>query len=290
MREIAKPGVRLRVDPTNPGQFFACCGLLELADRLWGGAEAWFEADSAFCVIPVSGGSGPGAEGLLDAVARCPIDNAMTTSQRQRREELSAMGAKAREADPDLAAEKQELDAVYREAAVLIGDPFHLVLDWYLDARAGGKGFKTWAGQQAVIDIAVGMRDAIERAHLAQGECAFQTGGGSLVPFYFDSDLGSVGSALDVGFSFDPLKDTGLCVKTRPLLEFTAFVGLQRFRPRRIGDENLYEFFTWSEPMVPLLAAVVACGSVECLRSRAFRFRLLYRTKYLKSFLPASRA
>ena len=34
--------IRVNVDPTNPGQFFACCGLLELADRLWPGAEGWF--------------------------------------------------------------------------------------------------------------------------------------------------------------------------------------------------------------------------------------------------------
>jgi len=27
--------IRINVAPTNPGQFFACCGLLELADRLW---------------------------------------------------------------------------------------------------------------------------------------------------------------------------------------------------------------------------------------------------------------
>ena len=32
------------VDVTNPGQFFACCGLLELADRMWSGAEGWFES------------------------------------------------------------------------------------------------------------------------------------------------------------------------------------------------------------------------------------------------------
>jgi CRISPR-associated protein Csx14 len=31
--------LRIKVDPTNPGQFFACCGLLELADRLWSGAQ-----------------------------------------------------------------------------------------------------------------------------------------------------------------------------------------------------------------------------------------------------------
>ena len=28
------PSIAVSVDPTNPGQFFACCGLLELADRL----------------------------------------------------------------------------------------------------------------------------------------------------------------------------------------------------------------------------------------------------------------
>src|ERR1043165_4948866 len=34
--------IRIAVDPANPGQFFACCGLLELADRVWAGAEGWF--------------------------------------------------------------------------------------------------------------------------------------------------------------------------------------------------------------------------------------------------------
>ena len=31
---------QVRVDPTNAGQFFACCGLLELANRLWQGVES----------------------------------------------------------------------------------------------------------------------------------------------------------------------------------------------------------------------------------------------------------
>ncbi len=30
--------IAIPVDLTNPGQFFACCGLLELADRLWHGS------------------------------------------------------------------------------------------------------------------------------------------------------------------------------------------------------------------------------------------------------------
>lgn len=33
------------LDQRNPGQFFACCGLLELAHRLWPGATGWFAQD-----------------------------------------------------------------------------------------------------------------------------------------------------------------------------------------------------------------------------------------------------
>ncbi len=49
--KLKKPeaDIRIDVDVTNPGQFFACCGLLELADRLWPGAEGWFE-EGEFCV------------------------------------------------------------------------------------------------------------------------------------------------------------------------------------------------------------------------------------------------
>ena len=46
--ESDKSIIRLKVDPANPGQFFACCGLLEIAERLWDGVEGWFEGDH-FC-------------------------------------------------------------------------------------------------------------------------------------------------------------------------------------------------------------------------------------------------
>lgn len=44
-----EPSIYVTVDPMNPGQFFACCGLLELADRLWKVAEGWFEGGQ-FCI------------------------------------------------------------------------------------------------------------------------------------------------------------------------------------------------------------------------------------------------
>ncbi len=36
--------ISIPVDLANPGQFFACCGLFELADRVWPNAEGWFDA------------------------------------------------------------------------------------------------------------------------------------------------------------------------------------------------------------------------------------------------------
>ena len=45
---LGQAAFSVKVDVTNPGQFFACCGLLELTNILWPGAEGWFEAGSFF--------------------------------------------------------------------------------------------------------------------------------------------------------------------------------------------------------------------------------------------------
>ena len=66
------------VDPTNPGQFFACCGLLELADRLWPGAEGWF-ADG----IPRRHASGTLEAMLVFAACACRLTNTMTAAARR---------------------------------------------------------------------------------------------------------------------------------------------------------------------------------------------------------------
>lgn len=49
----ATPNISIPVDLTNPGQFFACCGLFELADRLWPGAEAWFESETSHSMFQI---------------------------------------------------------------------------------------------------------------------------------------------------------------------------------------------------------------------------------------------
>ena len=79
------------------------------------------------------------------------------------------------------------------------------------------------------------------------------------LPFNFDSDLGGQGSALDIGFSFDPFaasEPTRIEGTCRPALEFSAFIGLQRFRPREIRAKIASSIPRGISPLAPS----VACG------------------------------
>lgn len=46
-------GFSIQVDARNPGQYFACCGLLELADAVSGCAMGWFNEESFCCETTV---------------------------------------------------------------------------------------------------------------------------------------------------------------------------------------------------------------------------------------------
>lgn len=277
--------IRIAMDPTNPGQFFACCGILELADRLWFGAEGWFE-DKVFCLKPTSGTVDATAERLLRELGRCRLTNTMTEEQLARLSQLANMTAKERAKTPALDTEKKTLEKLRREEPILLHEPFCIRIDWFRDDRAGGDRFKTWAGQQSVFDIALAMKRPLADGwdSLSPDRWFKQAADDNSLPFNFDSDLGGQGSALDIGFSLDPLQ---MSSRPHPLLEFAAFIGLQRFRPFANSTGNRYTFTLWSVPLTPQVAAVAACGVLALSGSKTYEFSLLYRTKYLKSFLPA---
>lgn len=282
------------VDPTNPGQFFACCGLLELADRLWPGAEGWFAKDDReFHLRAVREGAAATALSLRERFGTCLLANTMTTEQVARRAALHGLNSRVRKQTPGLDDEMKALDSMWRESPLVLHEPFHLQLDWFADDSAGGSRFKTWAGQQSVIDIACAMKSAIEalefRNRAPEDWLSYSVSGYGL-PFNFDSDLGAQGGAIDVGFSFDPLAGSALTrieSSARPALELLAFIGLQRFRPTEIKGENRFLYTAWNQPLPVQVAMPAACGAMPVVGASRYEFRLLYRTKYLKSFLPA---
>ncbi|HYN00552.1 MAG TPA: hypothetical protein VET25_12455, partial [Aestuariivirgaceae bacterium] len=170
----SKPEIQVAIDPTNPGQFFACCGLLELADRLGPGAEGWFE-DGNFCISV--GQQGVSLEKLLRAVLEVEL----------------------RIEEPDEPT----------TSPLTLAAPFNLRLDWWRDERSGGSTFKTWAGQQKVVGIAKAMHRALARA-IPLGPKLLQLAEvlpdpddlkKSVAPFYFDARRAAGALNLDIGFS-----------------------------------------------------------------------------------------
>jgi CRISPR-associated protein Csb3 len=245
------------VDLTNPGQFFACCGLLELADRLWPGTEGWFEERTFHLFAPAPAS----LKELVSAIHDAP---------------LTPLEPEEPTTSP-----------------LLLGGPFQLRLDWWRDDRAGGSTFKTWAGQQKVVGIAKAMHRSLLRAieldqrFLEFGEILPDPDDPkrSVAPFYFDARRAAGAHNLDIGFSNDAQK---IETVSFPAVEFLCLAGLQRCRP---GDlrQGAYVYYPWSRqtPLGPALASAVACGGVALPNTRPYGFRLLFRTKYLKGFLPA---
>jgi hypothetical protein len=264
------PTIRVKVDACNPGQFFACCGLLELADRLWeGGAEGWFGSDAReFRIAPQAGSPGT-LQQLLAAVLDAPL-----TAHCPDEPTISPLE---------------------------LGGRFGLWLDWWNDDRAGGGELKTWAGQQKVVQIAGAMRQALGRAVV----WAAGPGRGlgphlfgypeatpdpdeprkTVAPFYFDARRAAGALNLDIGFSPDVQK---IEATSFPAVEFLCLVGLQRFRPTRDPAGRRYLFNAWRGPLPPCVAYAAAAGRPGDYPGTRFAFRLLFRTKYLKGFLPAT--
>ena len=280
------PTISVPVDVTNPGQFFACCGLLELASRVDEEAEGWF-TDGRFRLT-----STPRFGDLIERLRHTIVDNTMTPAEKARLDELSKLTKRQRELTDGGEEEKRALESRRRELPIVLTGGVSLFIDWFTDEFAGGSRFKTWAGQQSVLDIARAMHKAFSGAPMADESNLWDGVRGIGLPFFFDSDLGGQGSALDIGFSFDPLREkpiTRIEEMSRPALELLAFIGLQRFRPREVTGKNRFIYVAWPSPLPVLVAAGAVCQAFVRPDGQVYEFRLLYRTRYLKSFLPATR-
>lgn len=248
--------ITVKVDVTNPGQFFACCGLLELADRLWPGAEGWF-ADGEFCIV--CAGS---VEQLLKAITDTELE----------------------QIDPndDMASPMQ------------FADPFNLTLDWWTDELAKGKNLKVWAGSMRCVRIGRAMQQAMVKVrdpkrlfdHAAVVYDPNQRNK-KVEPYYFDSRRGNNAQSLDIGFAPDSLKMTAMAY---PVVEFLCLVGLQRHRPAQTEHRRVFNYYSWTEPLPVDIASAAVNGTVRTTRSQAYRFENAFRTaqKKHKSFLPAT--
>jgi hypothetical protein len=245
--------IKIPLDLTNPGHFFACCGLLELADRLDPGSIGHFE------------------ERLFIIRSRADFD-----------------ALKAALVTTECASLEQ--DDLYTPA-LFIGGKVLLRLDWWQDTHAGGKSLKTWAGQQRVQVIFDLMRRAVEPVDrtgdlldyaaavrdVSDGKAKAKTAS----PFYFDARRSA--TALDIGFSPDV---QNMSVVAFPAVEALSLIGLQRFRPLPINKTKRFEFMAWQSPLPVSVAAPAA--TIGFVDGNRYSFATASRGgDYLKMFTPS---
>lgn len=256
MSTASNPGFRIRVDVTNPGQFFACCGLLELASRLNPDAHAWFE-QSTFVVSQ--------APSLTEMILHI------------RNTSLIQIDTEDTTASP-----------------IEISAPFSLRLDWWKSSDRADSDLKVWAGTMESFRIARAMQNAlhadafVSENLLDVSKVAYDPDDPSkkVEPFYFDARRGPNAHSRDVGFAPN---DLSLITIASPAVELLCLIGLQRTRPVRSNQPRVFEYHTWPSPLPALLAQAAVAGLLPNLCGPRYRFESWFRTgqRKHKAFLTA---
>lgn len=215
--------IRLDIDLRNPGQFFGCCGVFELAHRLWPGTTAQF-AGRTFVVSQGDLGR------LMEQVAGATLIKLVPAD---------------RAASP-----------------MLLGGPFRLRLDWW-KAGSGETSMKPWAGTMLAYRIARAMQGeltkTLDHGFFDDGHVVRGADEKKVEPFYFDARRGNSALPLDIGFSPDKLS---LEAVSFPSTEFFTVIGLQRFRPS-VRRARVFCYTAWQRELPPRLAALAVSQAIH---------------------------
>lgn len=158
--------IRLDVDLTNPGQFFGCCGVFELAQRLWPRATAHFEG--AHFVL-----SDGDLDELVTRTAQALLEVLEPTNQ--------------------------------TSSALRLADPFDLRLDWWKVERGLKTWAGRMSVDRIATSLQRDLPNTLRNGFFDDGHVVVGADGKKVEPYYFDGRRGATALPLDVGFSSDAL-------------------------------------------------------------------------------------
>ncbi len=254
------------VDLINPGQVFACLGLLEAADVLLGEAEGGFDWTSE--IAPRFNISADGDKDPCRTVLEFLI-----TAQLER---LAPEGfADTRPDDgPLCVVETFTAPRADRMALPLRleRDASRLDITHWCDASSRNS-FKLFAGQQRSAAITRQMLDGIRMLWKNHQDALLGDPFGLTVPLggsSFKFDARKSWTAIDAGYSPDEQTHS---VEASPAVEMLGAIGLEHARPDEF-DTREVRYGVWRGPLPPALARP-ALGAVSVsVPMRVFRFTL----------------
>jgi CRISPR-associated protein Csb3 len=262
-----------KVDIHNPGQFFACCGLLELGHRIWREAEGWFDG-AAFSIRTMS--ESATLQSVIQRLCNAQWTGELIGASTEEWEALEAEKKALRKLKQRLTKEKENtrkaLGQLKRKGVITVSTPFDLRLDWWQEDESD---VKTWAGLQEnlrIVEAALkALRGRPNGTPLFDYRCVLADDNGKKVePFCFDARRAR--NALGIGWSPDV---QGVAVDSYPATELLCLIGLQRFRPAHT-DRATKNYWVWNTPLPAPVAAAVACGTLP-FDARQFRYEMKHR-------------
>ena len=213
------PEYRLTLDPRNPGQYFACCGLFELSELVAAGGEAWFADEGREFALRTDAPVPPGEIKLEE-----PSDDA---------------------AKPD------PLESL----ALDVGGHL-LALNWWRNETLTDKStLKTWGGQQTprrVLDQLLSLLDfSVPVAKLFEYPAYTKS--------RFGVDARSAWEAIDAGYSPNDIQQSAVTFPWVEVLAVAGLQGFRPAESRDLGYRRAgYSAWFTPLPLVVARAACSA--------------------------------
>jgi CRISPR-associated protein Csx14 len=243
------------VDPTNPGQVFACLGLMEAAEVICSPVTGGFdltEGRETFALT--SDGKEDPILAVLEFLTRSEVCAATPDGQdasfgKSMTFKASAVYAPGAYPYPDPGARD-------RLPCVLVYGERRLVVDHWADG-ARDDAMKFWAGAGGYPGVALA-RDALDLlpddpATLRPDPFAFSAPQSSSFRFDWRRDY----VPLDAGFS--PNRHGAVTMVGYPVVELLAAIGLRHARPHR-ETRLSYRYAAWGMPLpLPLARSALGC-------------------------------
>ena len=249
--------ITIPVDLTNPGQFFACCGLLELAGRIWPEAEV-----TGYFLPAVYKISKFQLEGNIALQSQAILREVLTSPREAVESYRTILGSNG----------KPVADAM-KTKPIHIGGRCAIRLSWWLDELAGlVSPFKMWGAHQTSEGLIDNMIQAIDDGAITDATILeFRIGMTGRIGL----DTRSSWNTLDEGFSPN---DQTLPVDTYPATELLAAIGLETFRPTKTPDGYVYG--SWMKPLPVVAARAMASGAPKLPNLHRYRFEIGTRGKF----------
>ena len=248
-RAAAMPDLTVPLDPLNPGQFLACCGLLESLSWANPNILAFFEASEStprFARFHVQGAT--------------PKDLART---------LHALKHAVAEGEGD------QKDGI-RPMRLSTETGPEIILDWWLNEfRIETTDLKCWAGQVTTAKLFADLLPLLDPDTSANGIFTQS----ALTKSKFGIDPRSAWNALDLGFSPDAHNRDAA---TYPAVEILGAIGLQSIRLN--VERRTAAYFLWTTALPLAIVRLAAGDAWEGLPHYGYRFAISKRGQSYKYF------